>query len=130
MRRGLRSERGSALVELALVLPLFLVLVLAIVQFGLALNHYLALTDAVRAGARAAAVSRFAADPAAAAEAAVRTAGGDLLGPDLEVAVTAPGGWERGTSVTVAASYPYEINLLGLVVGAGHLESDTTERIE
>jgi hypothetical protein len=32
--------------------------------------------------------------------------------------------------VTVEASYPYSINLLGIVVASGDLTSSTTERVE
>ncbi len=46
------------MVEFAMVLPILLVLVFGIIQFGIVFNHYLTLTDAVRAGARQAAVSR------------------------------------------------------------------------
>ena len=46
------------MVEFAIVLPILLVLVFGIIQFGIVFNHYLTLTDAVRAGARQAAVSR------------------------------------------------------------------------
>ena len=42
---------GQAIVEFAIVLPLLLALVLGIVQFAIAFNNYLTLTDAVRAGA-------------------------------------------------------------------------------
>ena len=37
--------------EFALVLPVLLVLVTAILQFGLLFNNYITLTDAVRSGA-------------------------------------------------------------------------------
>ena len=60
----IRDEKGQALTELALVLPVLCLLLFAIVQFGIAFNHYLTLTDAVRAGARQAAIARFQADPA------------------------------------------------------------------
>ena len=124
------NERGQALVEFALVLPLFALLLFAIVQLGIAFNHYLALTDAVRAGARTAAVSRFAADPRAATEAAVRASGVNLDQQELAVTVSAPAGWVRGSDVTVSATYPYDINLLGIVVKSGRLSSSTTERID
>ena len=32
--------------------------------------------------------------------------------------------------MTVTATYPYEIDLLGIVVASGTLESETTERVE
>jgi hypothetical protein len=37
---------------------------------------------------------------------------------------------EQGGDITVRATYPYEINLLGLVVKSGDLISETTERVE
>ena len=46
------------MVEFAIVLPILLMLVFGIIQCGILFNHSLTLTDAVRAGARQAAVSR------------------------------------------------------------------------
>ncbi|TAK74416.1 MAG: pilus assembly protein [Dehalococcoidia bacterium] len=47
-----RSERGQALVETALVLPVFLVLVLGIVDFGNAYQQFISVSGAAREGAR------------------------------------------------------------------------------
>lgn len=47
-----RPERGQGLVELALVLPVFLVLLLGMLEFGLAFTHNLTLEYATREGAR------------------------------------------------------------------------------
>jgi TadE-like protein len=52
-----RDQRGQALVEFALVLPLLLMLFLGIVNFGRALDYYNQLTQLVGQGARAAAVN-------------------------------------------------------------------------
>ena len=38
--------------------------------------------------------------------------------------------WDPGSDVTVTASYPYSISLLGLVVKSGSLTTKTTERVE
>lgn len=122
------GEAGQALVEFTLVLPLLVVLLLAIAQFGIALNHYLVLTDAVRAGARAASVSRLSPDPAAVAADAVRAAAGDLDAADLRVDVSSP--WEPGSDVTVEASYPYALDVFGIVVKSGSLTSRITERVD
>ena len=130
MQRRWRREEGQALVEFALVLPLFVTLVFAIIQFGIAFHDYLVLTDAVRAGARTAAVSRTTPDPRAAGEAAVRRAAVNLDAPQLAVSVAAKPGWTRGSDVTVSASYPYSIDVFGLDVKSGRLSSTTTERIE
>ena len=66
-QQNLRDERGQAIVEFAIVASMLLVLLLGIAQFGIAFNHYLTLTDAVRTGARQGAVSRSIPNPAAAA---------------------------------------------------------------
>ena len=46
------SERGAALVELALVLPLLLVVIAGIVDFGLAFQRFEVVANAAREGAR------------------------------------------------------------------------------
>jgi Flp pilus assembly protein TadG len=127
------NESGQALVEFALVAPVLFLILFAIIQFGVAFMHSVALTDAVRAGARKAAVSRTAADPSAAATGAVLGAASDLDSSTLQQGVSvSPGasGWVAGGSVTVSAQYPYQINILGIVVASGYLHSTTTERIE
>ncbi len=61
-RIRIRDERGQSMTEFAIVLPILVVLLFGIVQFGILFNNYVTLTDAVRAGARAAAVSRQSAE--------------------------------------------------------------------
>lgn len=51
------GEDGSTLAEMAMVLPVLLVVLTGIFSFGIALNQYLVLTNAVNAGARAFALS-------------------------------------------------------------------------
>ena len=67
--RRLRSERGQATVELALVLPLVVACLLAMIQVGLVVRDQIAVEHAAREAARAASVER---DPAAATRAARR----------------------------------------------------------
>jgi Flp pilus assembly protein TadG len=129
MSRRTRDEQGQTMVEFALAVPLLLLVLFAVLQFGVVYNDYVTLTDATRAGARKAAVSRHESSPAAAAEAAVRNSASGLDQGDLDVDVAATA-WEHGADVTVAATYPYEIDLLGFVVASGELESTTTERVE
>ena len=128
-RRRMHDEQGQTMVEFALVAPLLLLILFAVLQFGVVYNDYVTLTDAARVGARKAAVSRHVANPEAEAEAALRGSAPGLDQADLAVSVAASG-WEHGEEVTVAASYPYEIDLLGIVVASGDLESSTTERVE
>ena len=98
-----RSERGSAVIEFALVLPIVLVVLLALVQVAVLARDRLVLTEAARAGARAAAVE--ASDDAAAAAARAAAAG---LDPDRLVVHVARTG-ERGSAVTVSVSYEVAI---------------------
>jgi Flp pilus assembly protein TadG len=46
------SERGAALVEFAMILPLLLVVIAGVVDFGLAFQRYEVVTNAAREGAR------------------------------------------------------------------------------
>ncbi len=48
----LKSEKGQSLVEFALILPLMLLLLCAIVDYGWLFTHELVLSTAVRDGAR------------------------------------------------------------------------------
>ena len=49
-----RKQRGQATVEFALILPVFLLLLLGIMEFGLVFHEYLVVTHAAREGARVA----------------------------------------------------------------------------
>lgn len=114
--------------EFALVLPVLVLLLFGIVQFGVTFNHYVTLTDAVRAGARKAAVSRHDPDPVGVTVDAVKTAATDLKEADLQINVASS--WDAGDEVEVTASYPYSIKLMGMTIKSGRMNSTTTERVE
>lgn len=124
------------MVEMVVVAPILLLLVFGIVQFGILFNNYVTLTDAVRVGARQAAVSRTLSDPVAATTSRVTRAAGNLDTGNLEVTVDpfdpkdGTPSWAQGGDVTVTATYPYSISLLGFVVKSGRMTSQTTERVE
>ncbi|MEX2158991.1 MAG: TadE/TadG family type IV pilus assembly protein [Dehalococcoidia bacterium] len=50
------KSRGQSLVEFAMIAPLFFILVLGIVDFGMGLHSWMTMTNATREGARLAAV--------------------------------------------------------------------------
>ena len=79
MRERSRDERGASVVEFALIVPLLVVLVLGIVEFGHAFQVQGTLSAAAREGAR---VMALQSNPAA-ARAAVRDAA-----PTLDPAIT------------------------------------------
>jgi Flp pilus assembly protein TadG len=115
--------------ELALVLPILVVLVLAIAQFGVAFNNYVTLTDAARAAARKGAVSREAGQSSDCRNAGY-AAGTNLKNPGTDFKVSCSSSWSIGSDVTVTATYPYAISLLGWVVKSGTLTSTMKERVE
>jgi hypothetical protein len=86
------------------------------------------LTDSVRAGGRQGAVSRDLANPQAVVIDRVRRSAADLDPGKLGVSVSST--WVQGDDVTVTATYPYDISLLGVVVKSGTLSASTTERVE
>ena len=116
--------------EFVIVLPILCVLLFGMIQFGIAWNNYVTLTDAVRAGARKAAVSRRA-DPVGSGCTRVREAAPSLAGKGLECGGSISGSIDLpGAAVTIRATHPYSIKLLGISVASGRLESVTTERLE
>ena len=117
------------MVEFALVAPLLLLILFAVLQFGAVYNDYVTLTDASRVGAREAAVSRHDASPELAAEAAARASAVGLDADELEVFVTATA-WEHGESVTVRRRTPTRSTFSALSSPPGDLTSETTERVE
>ncbi len=127
-QRDIKSETGQSMTELAMILPLLLVLVFGIIQLGIAFNNYLAVTDAVRAGARKATVSRLSGNPAGDCVTAARNAGADLQ--QSKFTVTCASTWQPGADVTVTGSYPYSVNVLGFVVKSGNLTTQVKERVE
>jgi Flp pilus assembly protein TadG len=128
--RRVRSERGQTAVEFALVIPLICVLLLAIIQLGIAFNHYETLTDATRVGARKAITTRLGGATVDDAKLAVKNAAGSLDTSKLDVTVTSADWTKAGSEVVVTTTYPYEVNLLGWVVASGNLTSTMKERLE
>lgn len=93
-----QASSGSAAVELALVLPLALVVALALLQVGLLTKDVLLVSQGAREGAREAAVSL---DESRVREAVLR--GGALSGDRTEVDVEREG--SVGDPVTVRVRY-------------------------
>lgn len=118
--------------EFALIAPILIVLVFGVIQFGIAFNNYMTLTDAARAAARKGAVSRNLGSAAAqsACQNAGYAAGGNLDQPGTLFVVTCNSSWSSGSDVTVTATYPYSISLLNWVVYSGTLSTTMQERVE
>lgn len=116
---------GQATVELALLLPVILMLVLAVLQVGLVARDQILVTNAAREAARAAAVD----GRAGAAEAAARQSG-PLDPARLRVRVGTRG--PVGSTVRVEVRYRSvtDVALIGPLVGDVELRADATMRVE
>ena len=97
-------EGGSALVEMALALPLSLMVITGIFSFSVALNQHEQLSAAVTAGARTMAAERGDTDPCAATAASIFAAAPGLSQASLTVTYTLGGTNSSGT-VTGGTSY-------------------------
>jgi Flp pilus assembly protein TadG len=126
------NEQGQAVVEFAVILPVLLLILFAILQFGVVFNNYIQVTAAAREGARKAAVSRTLGTAAAesAATTAAKNAAPGLNQSSITVSFPNSPTFAQGSDVSVQVSYPYSISIIGLVVASGNLNSTTTMRVE
>jgi Flp pilus assembly protein TadG len=122
------------MIEFAFVLPFLVILLVGIVQFGIAYSNYLQLTDAVRVGGRAgAAQASDSANPTtqpAACSAAKSAAAQNLSAGTYGCAgTTVTGATPNDPAITLTGTRPYSISILGIVVKSGNLTSTATERL-
>src|ERR1700743_2083620 len=93
------DDNGQAMVEMALALPVLLLVLTGIFTFGLAFNNYLLLTEATSIGARTLAISRGdTTDPCATATSAVIAAAPLLTPASLSFTFVLNGATYTGTS--------------------------------
>jgi len=127
MSRAARRDRdgGQATVELAMVLPLIVLLMLALIQVVVLARDQLLVTHAAREAARAAAVDP---DPGAPRRAAV---GAGPLDPARLQVEPGPRG-AVGDSVSVQVHYrePTSLPIVGRALGDVTLHSEATMRVE
>jgi len=123
----LKMEKGQALIEFALILPVLLLLVLGMLEYGWMLNAKISVTAAAREGARASSVlgqeNSSQAYTIASAAANKYMGIGTLDADDVTVTVTSE-------SVTVSISYEKE-PLIGIYIkDAMLIGSSVTMRME
>jgi Flp pilus assembly protein TadG len=106
MLRIIRSEKGQAAVELALVLPVLVLLLCGIMEFGRVYDASLVITQAAREGARAGAVG----DTDAQVTSAVKTVAGSLNQNNLSITISPPqSSRTSGDNITVEINYSVQL---------------------
>ncbi|MDD3926666.1 MAG: TadE/TadG family type IV pilus assembly protein [bacterium] len=100
---GKNDRKGQAMTELAMVIPVLLLLLMGIIQFGLFLKSYIAVVNGTRLGARAAVVGKTNAQITSKVMESLSTLNADqitiTITPSNEASRTA------GTDVTVHVIY-------------------------
>ena len=122
-KRLLRSERGAALLETAITLPLILLVSVAIFEFGRAYQTWQVLTNAAREGARVAILAGTTPDQIKEAVITYAAVGGLTVTAD-QIALDqgkALGSW---TGSEIKVSYPFQFMVLNPV--AKLVSSDAT----
>ena len=119
--RARRHEAGTSVVEMAIVLPLLLLLVFGIGEFGVAYTRWNSLTNATREGVREGVVFRNPCDPATIATLIETTVENFAASSGLDGAniTTTPVGacLGTGTQLTVTSTTPYDYIVLDAFLG-------------
>jgi Flp pilus assembly protein TadG len=144
-------EEGSALVEMAIVIPMLMLIVTALFAFGIGLNNYLELTDAVSIAARQMAISRGqTTDPCAQAVTTIEHAAPQLKPASLTFSFVlngtsysgtscssgttttgAAGNLVQGASAQMTVTYPCNLAVYGKNYAPGcTLVAQTTELVQ
>lgn len=138
------NRRGQAVTEFALILPLFMMIVMGQVAFGMAFHNYLVLTNAVNVGAQLLAVSRGqTTNPCSTASTAINSAAFGLNTASLSYTFVINGAsytttsctagaanMVQGASVQVTAAYPCTLVIYSMNIPSCTLRSQTTELIQ
>ena len=126
----MKSQKGQALVETALILPILLMLLFGITDFGRIFHVYLTLDHAGREAARAAAVGL----EDVVIEERIENASGGLDQDKLDIDILPLGKSNRnsGGDVTITLTYPVDFltPIIGQIIGEFDLENITVMRVE
>ncbi len=112
--RRWRDARGAELIEFAIVLPIFLLLLAGIFDFGMMFQTFETVTNAAREGARVGVLPGYQpADVEARVDAYMAASG--LTDPYTVAVANTPVATPAGTFTArqVVVSYPYQLSILG-----------------
>jgi Flp pilus assembly protein TadG len=130
-----RCARGSQVVEFALILPVLLILVFGIIDFGMAIFDKGVITNSSREGARAGVMYRYPQPTAAQVETFVRDAVNRYCASSLITfgGVTTPStvvrfsdGTNPGSDISVTVTYRYSYLVISNFLGVAPMTLSST----
>lgn len=127
--KKIRNNKGQSIVELALILPIIIILLFGIFEFGRVFNAYMVIANASRQGARVGSVGATVTE----VETTVKTNASSLDLSDLIIVVSTTGSGGRGETITVTVGYDVDVSIPFVHLAVGnplHLESAMSMRIE
>lgn len=131
LTRKLGQQKGQSLVETAVILPVVLLLVMGIIDFGLIFNNYILITNASREGARKASLGGTDSEVVQVVENMTTT----LDISDLTINVTPPYA-SRGHGAEVRVEIVYDARLITPIIdkffphGVARLRAISVMRVE
>lgn len=126
-----RRSKGQSLVETAIILPIVLLLVMGIIDFGLLFNNYILISNASREGARKAALGGSDIEIVQTVQNMTTT----LELSKMAIAITPPYG-SRGHGAAVKVSITYRSELITPIIdkffpgGVAEINSSSVMRVE
>ncbi|ADI02676.1 TadE/TadG family type IV pilus assembly protein [Syntrophothermus lipocalidus] len=113
LRRAVERNEGQALVEFALILPILLVLIMGIIEFGRIFFSYLVITELAREGARYGVVGHTEQQIVEHLEGMA-----SVLDPEKLVIDVTPNDGERVRGQGLTVEIDYTVDLIGPFIGA------------
>jgi Flp pilus assembly protein TadG len=139
----LKNDEGVSAIEFAFISPIMLAVMIGIFQFGIAMNQYLNLTNAVAQGALTLALSRGTTTPYTATTSAISSAAPNLTPAQTTITVringtacttdaTCSAALVAGQPAFVRATYPCNLTVMGVNYRPGGctLSAQTTQMIQ
>lgn len=130
MEKLLKNKKGQAMVEMAIVIPILLIVLMGIFEFGRIFNSYLILTNASREGARSAALG----DSDTEITQKINNAVVYLDSTNLTIIIT-PSKSSRKRGIEAIVNLQYDVDIIAPIIDTiipnpFHLETQTVMRIE
>ncbi|MCT4566679.1 MAG: pilus assembly protein [Maledivibacter sp.] len=129
-RKLLKSKKGQAMVEMAIVIPILLIILMGIFEFGRIFNTYIILTNASREGARRAALGASDTE----VNEKINNAVLYLDSTNLTTLIT-PSKSSRKRGSEVKINIQYDVDIIAPIIDTiipnpFHLETQTVMRVE